>query len=231
MLVSRANWIRVDIWLNRMRTGVMAIPESRTADGFETQFGTNHLAHFLLFQLLKPLLLSSSTPAFNSRVIALSSSGHRASGVMFDDYNFEKAGYNKFLAYGQSKTSNIYMANEIDRRYSSKGLHAFSVHPGGAMTGLHTHLDDVMKEYMRTNQEVINHMKSPAQGAATTVWAALSTDLEGSGGKFLEDCSIAKPVQGPGILALGYAPHAYNEEGEKKLWADSLKMLNIEDDD
>ena len=210
--------------------GVMATPEGKTADGFETQFGVNHLAHFLLFQLLKPLLLSSSTPAFNSRVIALSSSGHRITAPLFGDYNFEKRDYSPFIAYGQSKTSCIYMANEIDRRYGSKGLHALSLHPGGILSGLQVHLPPESHEFMRTNEEAINHMKNPAQGAATTVWAALSRDPEGKGGIYLEDCAISPPVQGPGIMDIGYAPHAYNEEGEKRLWADSLKMLTMEDD-
>lgn len=91
----------------------MACPEGQTKDGFETQFGTNHLAHFLLFQLLKPTLVASSSPAFQSRVVAVSSSGHQISGVQFDDLNLQKQGYNKWTAYGQSKTANIYMANEV----------------------------------------------------------------------------------------------------------------------
>lgn len=91
----------------------MACPEGQTKDGFETQFGTNHLAHFLLFQLLKPTLLSSSTPDFQSRVVSVSSSGHQASGICFDDLDLKKQGYNKWIAYGQSKTANIYMINEV----------------------------------------------------------------------------------------------------------------------
>ena len=208
----------------------MATPQGKTIDGFETQFGTNHLAHFLLFQLLKPLLLSSSTSSFNSRVIAVSSSGHRAGGIQFDDYNFEKSAYDPWAVYGQSKTSNIYMANEIDRRYGAKGLHALSLHPGGIKTGLQDHLGAAMQEMMTKNQEVTRQMKSTEQGAATTVWAALSKELEGKGGSFLEDCAIAPPVQGSNPMAVGYAPHAYNEEGEKRLWADSCKMLGLADD-
>ena len=92
--------------------GVMACPEGQTKDGFETQFGTNHLAHFLLFQLLKPTLLASSTPEFQSRVVSVSSSGHQISGVHFDDLDLKKQGYEKWTAYGQSKTANIYLATE-----------------------------------------------------------------------------------------------------------------------
>lgn len=127
--------------------GIMATPTlEKTADGFEGQFGTNHLAHFLLFQLLKPTLLASATPEFVSRVVALSSMGHRSAGVQFDNYTFEKGDYSAWKAYGQSKTANIYMANEIDRRYGSKGLHALSLHPGGIMTGLQVHMSKETKE-------------------------------------------------------------------------------------
>lgn len=91
----------------------MACPEGQTKEGFETQFGTNHVAHFLLFQLLKPALLASSTPEFNSRLVSVSSSGHEYSGILFDDLNLKKGGYNMWKAYGQSKTANIYLANEV----------------------------------------------------------------------------------------------------------------------
>lgn len=102
--------------------GVMATPESRTEDGFETQFGTNHLGHFLLFQLLKPLLLRSATPQFHSRVVSVTSSAHRKSGIRFGDLHFETEKYDGALAYAQSKTANIYMMNEIERRFGGQGL-------------------------------------------------------------------------------------------------------------
>ena len=211
--------------------GVMATPEGKTQDGFETQFGTNHLAHFLLFQLLKPTLLKSSTPDFHSRVIALSSSGHRYGPVRFHDYNFEKD-YNPGQAYGQSKTANIYTANEIERRYGSQGLHGLSLHPGGIATGLQKHISDSVKEAWSKNAGVGNYMKSPEQGAATTVYAAVSKEWEGKGGRFLEDCAESPPVpEGYSPITVGYAPHAYNEENEKRLWRDSLKMVGLDDDD
>lgn len=208
--------------------GVMATPEGKTVDGFETQFGTNHLAHFLLFQLLKPALLASSTPSFNSRVVCLSSSGHRGAGIQFDDYNFEKGDYAPWTAYGQSKTANIYMANEIDRRYGAKGLHGLSVMPGGIMTGLQVHVIDQLSAGLDAAR---NYMKSPEQGAATTVYAALSREWEGRGGRYLEDCQESGKTEDPSPLAVGYHPRAYNEEGEKRLWADSLKFVGIKDDD
>lgn len=211
--------------------GVMATPQGKTADGFETQFGTNHLAHFLLFQLLKPTLLASSTSSFNSRVVALSSSGHRAGGIRFDDYGFEKGDYSPWSAYGQSKTANIYMANEIERRYGTKGLHGLSVMPGGIMTGSQVHAPDAMKESWSKDDEVGKYMKSPEQGAATTVHAALSKEWEGKGGRYLEDCREATQSEGGSALALGHAPHAYDEQGEKRLWADSLQFVGFRDDD
>lgn len=111
--------------------GVMACPPSKTKDGLELQIGTNHFAHFLLFQLLKPLLIQSAKESgTTSRVINLSSAGHRFGGVKLDDINLEKD-YEKWLSYGQSKTANIYMANSIDRHYGFQNLHGWSVHPGG----------------------------------------------------------------------------------------------------
>lgn len=211
--------------------GIMATPQGTTADGFESQFGTNHLAHFLLFQLLKPTLLASSTPEFNSRVVVLASSGHRAGGVRFGDYGFEKAEYSPWVAYGQSKTSNIYMANEIERRYGARGLHGLSLHPGGIMSGLQKHVPDSVKEGWKTNEESGRYMKSVEQGAATTVFAALSKEWEGRGGRYLEDCAESPPVrEGAKPTDVGYVPHAYNEKGEKQLWVDSLRMVGVEDD-
>lgn len=209
--------------------GVMAIPElTKTKDGFETQFSVNHLAHFLLFNRLKDLLLKSSTPEFNSRVVMLSSSGHRASGIKVGDYGFEKPEneYSAFIAYGQSKTANIYMANEIERRYGARGLHANSLNPGGIHTGLQAYIpDDVQVHWWKWPG-----CKSLEQGAATTVVAAVAKDWEGVGGKFLEDCQEAEKCTEMVPTAPGYVPHAFDEALEKQLWADSLKMVGLEDD-
>ncbi|KAH7127747.1 hypothetical protein B0J13DRAFT_645744 [Dactylonectria estremocensis] len=126
-----------------LNVGVMATPEGRTKDGFETQFGVNHLGHFLLFTLLKSALLEASTASFNSRVISVSSVGHRLGGVRFHDFYFDQEGsYQPWLAYGQAKTSNIYLANEIERRYGSDGLHALSLHPGAIVTNLVQYMDE-----------------------------------------------------------------------------------------
>ncbi|KAL8746191.1 MAG: hypothetical protein Q9184_007779 [Pyrenodesmia sp. 2 TL-2023] len=213
--------------------GIMAVPKlEKTVDGFESQFGTNHLAHFLLFKLLKPTLLDSSTPEMNSRVVSLSSSGHRAGPVQIGNYNFERGNYNPWAAYGSSKTANLYLANEIERRYGSKGLHGLSVMPGGIRTGLQEHVPNSVKKSWDYDLEVKNYMKSPAQGASTTVFAALSKEWEGKGGRYMEDCAES-PAIGPdaAATAVGYAPHAYDVKKAKQLWADSCKMVGVQDDE
>ena len=213
--------------------GVMATPEGRTKEGFETQFGTCHVAHFLLFQLLKATLLKSSTPAFQSRVVCVASTGHRGGPIRFDDYNFDQPlSYDPWVAYGQAKTANIYLANEIERRYSSQGLHGISIHPGGIRSGLQVYSNETMGDVWE-QPEVKAREKSPAQGAATTVYAALSRDCEGKGGVYLANCAVMGPFRGKSPLDIsddGYAPHAYDAVLEGKLWNDSLGMVCLEDD-
>ncbi|PRP83269.1 hypothetical protein PROFUN_09481 [Planoprotostelium fungivorum] len=212
---------RLNILVNN--AGIMACPYKKTVDGFESQFATCHLGHFLLFELLKPTLLKSSTPDFHSRVVCVSSLGHRTGGIVFDDYNFEKTPYTPWRAYGQAKTANIYMANEIERRYGSQGLHATSLHPGGIWTGLQKHVKEEMKPY-ENDPKVIAQMKSTAQGAATTVWAAVGEEWSKRGGRYLEDNAEAKaaapdaPFGGP-----GYAPYAYDEAAAQRLYDESIK--------
>ena len=213
--------------------GVMATPKGRTKDGFETQFGTNHVAHFLLFQLLKPLLLESSSGGFQSRVICVSSVGHRFSPLRFDDYNFElPSSYDPFQAYGQSKTCNIYMANEIERRYSSRGVHGISLHPGAIRTNITVHVQDAAAALWE-DPAIQAIEKSPQQGAATTMYAALSRDFEGKGGVFLSNCAIMGPTRTESPLDTtddGYTAYAYDAACEGRLWKDSLKMVGLEDD-
>ncbi|KIV97624.1 hypothetical protein PV10_01348 [Exophiala mesophila] len=212
--------------------GIMALPElTLTADGQEAQFQTNHLGHFLLFQLLKPTLLASSTPDFHSRVVNVSSTGHRVCGVHFDDLSLSKPGaYQPFVGYGQSKTANIYMANEIERRYGGQGLHGWSLHPGGFNSGLQVHQDfgDLINV-----PEVRRYLKSLEQGASTTLVAALDKELEGKGGKFLQDTQVAPPVD-PEVeqlsIAPGYAAWAYDVESAKKLWEVSNEIVGVNDD-
>ena len=208
--------------------GIMATPYSKTTDGFESQFGTNHLAHFLLFSLLKDTLLASSTPDFNSRVVTVSSSGHMGSEVQFDNYGFSDGkDYNPWAGYGQSKTANIYMANEIENRYASKGLHGLSLMPGGIWTGLQKFVpDETMKEW-KGKPGIDKFMKSTGQGAATTVLAAVGKEFEGKGRLYLEDCEVAKLSEGGDFAAGGYVGHAFDKEKEARLWEDSLKMVGL----
>ena len=207
----------------------MAPPKSATKDGFESQFGVNHLAHFALTALLLPALVKSSTDEFQSRVVNLTSSAHRISSVVFDDINFDKPdAYQPFVAYGQSKTANIWMANYIDRVFGSRGVHALAVHPGAIWSGLYVHTDDAMREQWANNEDVMNQMQSPEQGAATTVWAAAGKVWEGKGGKYLAQCTVAPPTDDlTSLISAGVGAHAYNVEGEDRLWKLSEELTGI----
>jgi NAD(P)-dependent dehydrogenase (short-subunit alcohol dehydrogenase family) len=223
---------QVNILVNN--AGIMALPKLEyTKDGFEMQFGVNHLAHFLLFELLKPALLASASPEFSSRVVNLSSSAHHVASINESgDYNFKKTEYNDWVSYGQSKTANIYMANEIERRYGSRGLHATSVHPGLIATGLMQHMDPTMVEAFKKDEGMYKLTKSPEQGAATTVWAAIGREWEKKGGEYLAECG--KTTRGNDnheIGGVGFAGHAYDAEKEARLWEDSLKMVGLTDDE
>ena len=177
---------------------------------------TNHLAHFLLFQLPKPTLLSSSTREFWSCVVSISSSAHGTGPVRFDDCNFELPSlYDPWTVYGQSKTGNIYLASEIERRYGSRGLHATTVHPGNVRSDLRSHLTDDSgawdTPYGRARE------KSQAQGAATRVFAALSRDWEGKGRVHLSGCRVMGPFKGNEAMDVsddGYAPWVYDAVSE-----------------
>ncbi|WYZ34296.1 hypothetical protein EsH8_I_000572 [Colletotrichum jinshuiense] len=213
-----------------LNAGVMATPEGKTEDGFETQFGTNHLGHFLLFQLLKPALLAASTPEFQSRVVSVSSMAHRFGQVRLDDYNFKNGPYDPWSAYGQSKTANIYFANEVERRYGSKGLHALSLHPGIIATNLSQYLPKEHLESIAQDKALQKNMKSIPQGAATTIYAALSKEWEGRGGKYLSDLIEQGPADMASQSEPGYAPWAYDEESAKKLWETSDKLVGFSDE-
>ncbi|EWY81056.1 hypothetical protein FOYG_15343 [Fusarium oxysporum NRRL 32931] len=211
-----------------LNAGVMATPEGRTEEGFETQLGTNHLGHFLLFQLLKPALLAAITPSFQSRVISVASKAHRFGGICWDDFNFEKEAYNPWLAYAQSKTANIYFATELDRRYADQGLHGLSVHPGYILTNLGKYVD---LSTIDLDGPIKNALRNKAQGAATTVYAAVSKEWEGRGGKYLADFVEERPVR-PGVEPtspeLGHAVWIYDEEAEQKLWELSERLVGLQ---
>lgn len=217
--------------------GVMA-PQTKmtTAQGHEMQFGVNHLAHFLLFKLLYPTLLECSAQDFASRMVSVSSCAHRGGGIPADgDYDFERKEYSSLVAYGPSKTANIYMANEAERRFGAQGVHSVSVHPGVIMeTGLVRHLTHDSRKltahFTGALPMFASRIKDPQQGAGSIVWAAVTAKLEGSGGLYLEDCDIAQPVKA-GIneetewFERGRATWCYDEAAEAKLWQDSEDMV------
>ena len=208
-------------------------PHGFTKEGHEQQFGVNHLAHFYLFQLLKSMLLTSSTPSFNSRVVAVSSAVHTLGSVHIGDYNLEKHGYEPTVAYAHSKTCNIWFANELERRYGSKGVHGISVHPGGIETGLQNSHDEksrhMIQEYLKI-PHIAKSLKSIEQGSASVVLAAVGKEYEGAGGFYLEDCGMSPPMADDTPIGMpGYKPWAFDEEGARQLWIDSLKMLDLQD--
>jgi len=210
--------------------GIMANPTQEISeDGHEMQFATNFLGHFLLYRLVEKALLDSSSPSFNSRVVNVSSSGHQASGVVFDNLRLDHGAYKPYVAYGQSKTATIYMTNHIERLYSSKGLHGLSVMPGGIMSNLQKHWSDDMKKRIAEGEDTRKFMKNEEQGAATTIYAALDKDWEGKGGEYLEDCNIAKSLgDAPGDGARGAAKHIHDEEAETKLWNVASKLVGLD---
>lgn len=200
----------IDLLVNN--AGVMATPFERTADGFELQFGTNHLAHFLLTNLLLPALLADG----GGRVVNVSSNGHMIGGVDWDDPNFEHREYSPWPAYGQSKTANILFALALDQRFGGRGVHAFALHPGVVGTDLFRYLSDsdVAKLRARIDKGGMVY-KTPAQGASTTVVAATSPELESRGGAYLEDCAISTAL----------APHATDPADAERLWALSERLV------
>ena len=207
-----------------LNAGIMATPLGHTVDGFEQQFGVDHLGHFLLARDLLPRLVESA-PA---RVVVLSSAGHRMGDVDFDDVNFERRDYEPFLAYGAAKTCNVLHAVEIDRRYRDQGVRAFAVHPGV----IHTELSRYMTEETLTSlitrlseRPTAMAWKSPEQGAATSVWAATSPLLEGRGGEYCEDCNVSAVVPDDELDDGGVAARAVDPARASALWALSEKFV------
>lgn len=203
-----------------LNAGVMMCPEGQTEDGFETQFGTNHLGHFALTAGLLPAL------APGARVVTLSSGAHRFGTCDLDDLNWQTRDYNPNLAYAHSKTANIWFASELQRRHGARLL-SLSVHPGVIQTDLARHLPPAAIDGMRANFEQRGiQLKTVPQGAATSVWAATAAELTAHGGAYLHDCQIAKPAteENP---ATGYAPWAFDEKNEHRLWTESEKLTGI----
>lgn len=204
--------------------GVMAPPLMRTAQGFELQLGTNHLGHFLLTRLLEPALVAGAP----SRVVNVSSRGHLRAGMDFDDPHWRTRDYDKWKAYGQSKTANVLFSVELERRWGPSGVHAYALHPGVIMTELSRHMspEDVaaLSSGARPGGGRFTVVDVPT-GAATQVWAATSPSLEGRGGLYLEDCAIAGPTPGDG--SAGYAPWAVDAEAAARLWEWSEREVGL----
>lgn len=201
---------------------IMACPLARTPEGFESQFATNHLGHFLLTGRLAPALIAGK-----ARVVSLSSIGHRLSPVLFDDIHFETREYDKWRAYGQAKTANALFAVGLNIRLAPHGGSANAVHPGGIMTGLQQHLttgEMTAMGWIDTEGKLNPLFKTIEQGAATSVWAAVGPELDGCGGLYLEDCNQAEPAV-PEKPYSGVHAHASDPEAAARLWTESETMV------
>ncbi len=202
--------------------GIMACPLARTEQGWELQFATNHLGHFLLTGLLVPALLAGAP----SRIVVVSSAAHLLSPVDLDDIHFERRSYDKWLAYAQSKTANVLFAHELNERLQAHGVVANAVHPGVIMTELARDLtpDDIKSMMEMSPDAAPLRFKTIEAGAATSVWAASAPELAHRGGLYLEDCGIAEPAGGEAVGS-GYAPHAFDSQTAKELWALSEELV------
>ncbi len=213
-----------DVVINN--AGVMAAPFGKTEDGFETQFGTNHLGHFTFANRIASLIKDGG------RLVSLASSGHRFSDVNLDDPNFDRGDYEPWAAYGRSKTANILFAIEFDRRHKGRGVRGIALHPGGIHTELGRHLDEgaiealvaQINEAAKAGDGEVFEFKSIPQGAATSVWAAAVADPAEVGGRYLEDCQVAEHVEGEGLRA-GVRAYALDADNAKALWTKSEEMV------
>lgn len=200
--------------------GVMACPLGYTAQDLETQVGTNHFGHFLLGVLLARALMNGADEGRTSRLVSLSSIGHRRGGVVFDDIHYRSRPYDKWESYGQSKTANALFAVGFNERFADLGINANAVMPGGIRTPLQRYLtDEEMRAFGWIDEQgrVNERFKSPEQGAATSVWAALADELEGVGGLYLENCNQALPWTESNPFE-GVLPHALDPEAAERLW-------------
>jgi NAD(P)-dependent dehydrogenase (short-subunit alcohol dehydrogenase family) len=216
---------KLDLLIND--AAIMANPERRVGPGWESQFAVNHLGHYVLANLLWPALVKDG----GARVVAMSSTGHKLSPIRFHDPQFN-SGYDKWKAYGQAKTANSLFAVQLDQMGKDAGVRAFAVHPGGIMTPLQRHLpreEMIASGWMDENGVVSDRFKSTAQGAATSVWAATSPQLDGMGGVYLEDVDIALPTdpESPTARFAGVDAHAIDLEDAGRLWTLSADLTKV----
>ena len=217
----------IDVLMNN--AGVMACPFGHTADGFEMQFGTNHLGHFLLTGLLVPAILAGTEP----RIVNLSSAAHSISDVDLDDPNFETTEYDPWGSYGRSKTANVLFTRELARRLGPEGVLSFAVHPGGIMTNLGRHLDEElinqMMERSKARAEAAGNaagefrFKSVEAGAATQVWAATAPELVDHNGAYLGDCQLGVEGADPG--GNGFVSYILDDDKARRLWTLSEQLV------
>jgi NAD(P)-dependent dehydrogenase (short-subunit alcohol dehydrogenase family) len=201
--------------------GVMACPKGQTADGFETQFGTNHLGHFVLINRIAPLLRAGS------RLVNLSSAGHRFADVDLDDPNFERTPYTEFGAYGRSKTANVLFAVGFDARHKGRGVRATAVHPGVIQTELGRHMTpELIQQIMPQGAEAASTFtwKTIPQGAATSVWGGVVAEADVVGGQYCEDCHVAERQDNPEFRG-GVRAYALDPAHADALWAKSEEMV------
>jgi NAD(P)-dependent dehydrogenase (short-subunit alcohol dehydrogenase family) len=202
--------------------GVMASPETRTAEGWELQFATNHLGHFALALGLREALAADGA----GRIVAVSSAAHRRSPVVFEDIHFERRAYDPWLAYGQSKTANVLFAVEAARRWADDGITANALMPGGIVTNLQRYMDPaVVAGWSRGEGTGGMVLKTLEQGAATSVLLATSPELAGVSGRYFEDCNEAPVVANDSDASTGVRAYAIDSAAAKRLWQVSLEML------
>ena len=210
--------------------GVMATPFGHTADGFETQFGTNHLGHFVLVNRIAPLMRTGG------RLINLSSSGHRYSKVDLQDPNFERTPYEPFVAYGRSKTANILFAVAFDERHRKRGVRAAAVHPGGIHTELGRHVDpsriqgiiDQMNKQLAAEGKAPFQWKTVPQGAATSVWAGVVASADEIGGRYCENCHVGHVVPDDvtiSAISEGVRGYTLDPKNAEALWKKSEELV------
>jgi NAD(P)-dependent dehydrogenase (short-subunit alcohol dehydrogenase family) len=212
-----------DLHLLVNNAGIMATPLSYTGDGFESQFGTNHIGHFFLTAGLLPALKAAG----RARVVSLTSLGHRRSNIHFEDIHFRDRPYDPWTAYGQSKTANVLFAVAMTQRFARDGISTNAVHPGGIMTGLQKHVsgeEQVKMGWVDESGVINSRFKSTEQGAATTIWAAVASELENTSGRYLEDCTIAKPWSDANPMS-GVKPYALDPASAERLWSVSEDLI------